>query len=113
MRRSACVNASGTGPDSEPVGARLAPGSSSPLLVVNGFDRRDRYVKEHENPFDWVTVNGAAIDAIVAAGYPFDSATNESVAANHTRSRATPASAGSWARSPPSTRRSRRSSRSA
>ncbi|MAE95073.1 MAG: hypothetical protein CL910_10470 [Deltaproteobacteria bacterium] len=82
--RVAAVNASGTGPDSEPVGARSAPGGVAPLLVVNGFDRRDRYVKEHENPLHWVTVDGAAIDAVVAAGYPFDSATNESVAVFHT-----------------------------
>ncbi len=78
--RIAAVNSSGTGPDSEPVGARVAPGSASRLLLVNGFDRRDRTVKEAQNPFHWLTVDGAAVEAILAAGYPFDGATNEAVA---------------------------------
>jgi hypothetical protein len=75
----AAINASGTGIDSEPVGARVAPGSKSPLLIVNGFDRRDRQVKEHENPKDWIRFQGAATEAIARAGYPFDGATNEAV----------------------------------
>lgn len=78
--RVACVNASGTGPESEPVGARTAPGSLAPLLLVNGFDRHDRYVKEGENPHHWLTVDGAAVNAVAAAGYPFDGCTNEAVA---------------------------------
>jgi N-acetylmuramoyl-L-alanine amidase len=78
--RVAAINSSGTGPDSEPVGARVAPGSLSPLLLVNGFDRHDRYVKEYENPHHWLTVDGAAIQAVLTAGYPFDGCTNEAVA---------------------------------
>jgi len=75
----ACVNASGTGPDSEPVGARVAPGGAAPLLVVNGFDRRDRSLKEHQNPRHWLVVEGGIIQAVTAAGYPFDGCTNEAV----------------------------------
>jgi hypothetical protein len=76
----ATVNASGTGIDSEPVGARVAPGSFSPLLIVNGFDRRDRNVKEQENPRDWIRFQGAAASSISSAGYPFDGATNDAIA---------------------------------
>ena len=79
--RVACRNASGTGPDSEPVGARVAPGGAAPLLLVNGFDRHDRTVKEHHNPHDWLVVDGAAVRAVVTAGYPFDGCTNEAVSA--------------------------------
>lgn len=79
----AAVNASGTGIDSEPVGARVAPDGSAPLLLVNGFDRRDRSIKEANNPRDWLVVDGAAVQAVVAAGYPFDGCTNEAVAAAH------------------------------
>ena len=75
----ASINAGGTGLDSEPIGARLAPGGLAPLLMVQGFDRRDRFVKALENPKDGVAINGAAIDAVIAAGYPFDSCTNEAV----------------------------------
>lgn len=77
--RVAAMTSSGVGPDSEPVGARAAPGSIAPLLLVNGFDRHDRSVKEADNPHHWLTVDGAAVAAVAAAGYPFDGCTNEAV----------------------------------
>ena len=77
--RVAAVNPGGTGIYSEHVGARVAPGSVSPLLLVGGFDRHDRFVKEHENPHHWLVVDGAAVQAVTAAGYPFDGCSNEAV----------------------------------
>ena len=77
--RVACVNAGGTGINSETIGARVAPGSNSPLLMVQGFDRFDRSIKEAHNPKDWLRVNGQMLTAIDAAGYPFDGCTNEAV----------------------------------
>ena len=75
----AAINAGGVGPDSEPVGARLAPGATSRLLMVHGFDRRDRFVKKLENRRDALVRAGGAVTAVAAAGYPFDGCTNEAV----------------------------------
>ena len=76
----AALNASGAGINSEPVGARHAPSGKAPLLIVNGFDRFDRQVKEYENPKDWIRVQGTAAIAIQDAGYHFDGCTNEAIA---------------------------------
>ena len=75
----AAINSGGVGFASEPVGARLAPGSTAPLLLVNGFDRHDRSVKEADNRHDGLIVDGHAVAAVAAAGYPFDGANNEAV----------------------------------
>ncbi|MCA9323093.1 MAG: N-acetylmuramoyl-L-alanine amidase, partial [Planctomycetes bacterium] len=77
--RVATLNGGGRGPFSEPVGARLAPGAPAPLLLVHGFDRHDRNVKEYENRHDGLVRTGAAVAAVAEAGYPFDGATNEAV----------------------------------
>lgn len=73
------INSGGEGFASEVVGARVSPGGAAPLLLVNGFDRLDRFVKEADNKKDGIVTDGAAIDGVIAAGYPFDGCTNEAV----------------------------------
>ncbi|MBK9383319.1 MAG: N-acetylmuramoyl-L-alanine amidase [Planctomycetes bacterium] len=77
--RVAAVNAGGFGPESTPVGGCVAASGIAPLLLVDGFDRRDRYVKELENPRAWLPSHGGAASAIASAGFAFDGATNEAV----------------------------------
>ncbi len=77
----AVINAGGTGPDSEPVGARLAPGDKAALLLVNGFDRNDRFVPLSANKHDAIVRTGAAVQGVVLAHYAFDGSTNEALAA--------------------------------
>lgn len=72
-------NAAGTTPPSVPVVVRTSPFALSPVLLVDGFDRRDRRHKEAQNPRDWQGVTGGIAAAIAAYGLPFDGATNEAV----------------------------------
>jgi hypothetical protein len=77
--RVTATNASGESFPTEVLGVRpLDP--PSPILVVNGFDRLDRYVRERDNTFDYVVQHGEAIAAAGDGRYGFDSASNEAVA---------------------------------
>ncbi len=75
--RVSAVNSGGESFLSEPVAFRIFKGMAAPILVVNGFDRNDRAVKERDNTHDFVKIHGAAIAA--AGNYSFVSATNEAV----------------------------------
>ena len=77
--RVAAVNAGGTGPFSEPVGGRVAPQGTTPLLLVHAFDRHDRYVKSQNNLHDGMSRTAEALVAIPSAAWPFDGGTNEAV----------------------------------
>lgn len=79
--RVSAVNAGGFGPESTPVGGCVAASGQAPLLLVDGFDRRDRFVKELENPRAWIPRHGGAASAIASAGFAFDGATNDAVSA--------------------------------
>jgi MYXO-CTERM domain-containing protein len=78
--RVTAVNAGGESFPTEVLGVRpLDPPSR--ILVVNGFDRLDRYVRETDNTFDFVVEHGEAIAAAGDGRYGFDSTSNEAVAA--------------------------------
>lgn len=55
------------------------PSSPSPVLLVGGFDRLDRWVREYQNTRDFVIAHGEAIAAAADGVYAFDFATNEAV----------------------------------
>ncbi len=77
--RIAAFNAGGVGPPGEVLAARAAAGADAPILLVSGFDRFDRYVREKDNTRDFVRQHAAAIAAVPDAGYAFDGASNEAV----------------------------------
>ncbi len=75
--RVAQVNDGGESMISEPVSFRIYKGAAAQILVVNGFDRNDKYVKERDNTHNYVKQHG---EAIAGAGkYSYVSATNEAV----------------------------------
>ena len=75
--RVSAVNAGGESFPTETLVVRVGPRAQ--VLIVDGFDRVDRYVRprEDENTFDYVRQHALAIGAGSTA---FDSATNEAVA---------------------------------
>jgi hypothetical protein len=78
--RVTAVNAGGESFPTEVLGVRpVRP--PTPLLVVNGFDRRDRFVREPDNTFDYVSQHGDAIAWADGGRYGFDSASNEALVA--------------------------------
>lgn len=90
--RVAATNAGGESMPSETLGARVKTGSSSPVLVVNGYDRLDRWIlpkryigydirqdvtmmrRDQSNSQNYVIQHG---DAITACDEYFDSCSNE------------------------------------
>jgi len=56
------------------------PATVSPVLLVGGFDRLDRWVREYENTRDFVIQHGEAIAAAAGGVFSFDFAMNEAVA---------------------------------
>jgi N-acetylmuramoyl-L-alanine amidase len=78
--RLTAVNAGGESFPTEVLGVRpLDPPTR--ILVVNGFDRLDRYVRERDNTFDFIVQHGEAVAAAGDGRYGFDSTSNEAVAA--------------------------------
>jgi N-acetylmuramoyl-L-alanine amidase len=75
----AAINGGGTGPWSEPIGGRVSPNGTSPLLLVHAFDRRDRWVKVPDNLHDGMSRTSEALIQLDGATWPFDGATNEAV----------------------------------
>lgn len=72
------VNEGGESFSSEVLGCAIGPPGAPSILVVNGFDRLDQSVtiRNKDNTFDYVRQHGFAI---TAAGYGFDSSSNEAV----------------------------------
>jgi N-acetylmuramoyl-L-alanine amidase len=77
--RLTAVNAGGESFPTPVLGVRpLDP--TTPLLVVDGFDRLDANVRETDNTRDFVVEHGEAVAAAGDGRYGFDSADNEAVA---------------------------------
>lgn len=73
-------NEGGESMPGETVAARASwPGTRSPLLLVGGFDRLDRWVREYENTRDFAVEHAEAIGAVAGGAYSFDFASNEAV----------------------------------
>ncbi len=77
--RIATMNGGGRGPMSEVIGARLSPGATSPLLLVQAFDRHDRNIKSWENRRDTLARGGPAVESHPRAAHPFDGCNNEAI----------------------------------
>ncbi len=77
--RVRAVNSTGVSFPTEVVGARRGPESKASLLMVNGFDRLDRYVKGWENTRDYLGRHGLAFASIPSREVSFDSCANEAV----------------------------------
>lgn len=80
--RVAGINSGGEGPASAAVAARHAGTQSATVLMVNGFDRWDRFIGEEGNTFDYLIEHGSALAQADPADddwYAFDGATNEGV----------------------------------
>ncbi len=76
--RVAGVNAGGEGFISEPVAANINCDGQPTLLIVNGFERRDRSIQEEDNTREYIVRHA---DAIKEAGnYYFVSATSKAFA---------------------------------
>lgn len=89
--RVAGLNAGGESFPSDTLAVRVTPSGSAEVLVVNGFDRLDRFnnivrgghsgvveqlIPQQNNTYNYVRQHGSAI---AAAGRNFDSTTNEAV----------------------------------
>jgi N-acetylmuramoyl-L-alanine amidase len=74
--RVAAQNAGGESLPTEILGLRIA--EQPEVLLVQGYDRRDRYVKEHDNPYDTAISHANAL-ADAHPGYGFDVASNEAI----------------------------------
>ena len=78
--RVTSLNGGGESPASEAAGARLRPdGGPADVLVVNGFDRLDAWVREDRNHHDYAVEHGLAIAAADEGAWGFDGAANEAV----------------------------------
>ncbi len=89
--RVAGLNAGGESFPSDTLGVRITPSGSADILIINGFDRLDRFnnvakgghagtveqlIPQQNNTYNYVRQHG---NAISAAGRDFDSTTNEAV----------------------------------
>ncbi|NOZ87231.1 MAG: hypothetical protein GXP49_13380, partial [Deltaproteobacteria bacterium] len=75
--RVAAYNQGGESPPSHVVAVRPGISASVPrILLVDGFDRLDKYVREFDNTFDFVIEHA---QALADSGAYFDSASNEAV----------------------------------
>ncbi len=78
-------NSSGVSFPTEVVGARRSPSGKARLLLVNGFDRLDRYVKGWENTRDYLARHGLAFASVPFREIAFDSCANEAVTLGRVR----------------------------
>ena len=78
--RVSSLNEGGESPASEAVGARRrVDGGPADVLLVNGFDRVDAWVREDANHHDYAVDHGRAIAGAAAGGWAFDGASNEAI----------------------------------
>lgn len=78
--RVTSLNAGGESSASEAVGARARTDDGpADVLVVNGYDRLDAWVREDANRHDYVVEHGRAIAVAADGGWAFDGAANEAV----------------------------------
>jgi N-acetylmuramoyl-L-alanine amidase len=76
-------NSAGESMPTETLAVRTSwPATTSPILLVGGFDRLDRWVREFDNTRDFVIQYANAIAASADGSYSFDFATNEAVTAS-------------------------------
>jgi len=75
--RVAAYNSGGEALISEPVTMRIVPGNTAQVLIVNGFSRNDRVVKERDNTHEYVAIHADALAAV--EGISFVSATGLAV----------------------------------
>jgi N-acetylmuramoyl-L-alanine amidase len=77
--RVRAFNATGRSTPTEVLAAGTSHDRRAELLLVNGFDRFDRYVKEPENTQDYLARHGEALRRDATASLGFDAASNEAV----------------------------------
>ena len=67
--RVAGYNSGGEALISEPVAMRIIPGAAARVLIVNGFDRNDRLIRERDNTHEYVAIHADAMASVQGIGF--------------------------------------------